>query len=304
MTSGPFHPDLRRIARLLPRTTVGRRRLALLRRADAWQRKRTAPGVELIQLDPVGLRLHRSPESTGRAPALLWIHGGGYVMGTATQDDAVCQHLAREAGVIVAAVDYRLAPEHPFPTPLYDCYAALTWLASHPEVEPRRIAIGGASAGGGLAAAVAHLARQRGEVQPIFQLLSYPMLDDRTAARLDLADRHTRLWNNRSNRFAWTSYLGGAPGEPDIDPLAAPARNSTLAGLPPAWIGVGSHDILLDEAIAYATALRAAGVPCGVEIIEGAFHGFDSVRPAAGVTHRFRTAQAEALRQSLRSPVG
>jgi acetyl esterase/lipase len=220
-------------------------------------------------------------------------------MGTATQDDAVCQHLASEVGVLVAAVDYRLAPEHPFPTPLHDCYDALTWLADHPDVDRSRIAVGGASAGGGLAAALAHLARQRGEMQPAFQLLSYPMLDDRTAARSDLDDRCTRLWNNRSNRFGWTAYLGSAPGGPRVDELAAPARCRDFAGLPPAWIGVGTHDLFLDEDLAYAAALQASGVACEVDVIDGAFHGFDSIRPGAAVTRAFRASQARALRFGL-----
>jgi acetyl esterase/lipase len=292
----PFHPDLRRIAPFLPRSTAGPRRLPLLRRADARQRRRARPGVDIIETGPIALRLHHAADVFGPRPGLLWIHGGGYVMGTATQDDAVCHHLAHELDIVVAAVDYRLAPEHPFPTPLHDCHDALTWLARQPDVDPDRIAIGGASAGGGLAAALAILARDRGEVRPIFQLLSYPMLDDRTATRHDLDDRHTRLWNHRSNRFGWTSYLGDrAPGDPEVDPLAAPARHTDLTGLPPAWIGVGTHDLFLDEDLAYAAALEAAGVPCTVDTIGGAFHGFDSIRPTAGITRTFRAAQVAAL---------
>lgn len=280
---------------------MGPWRLRLLRRGDARLRSRRAPGVELVDLGQVGLRVHRPVGLEGAAPGLLWIHGGGYVIGSAAQDDAVCRHLATEAGVVVAAVDYRRAPERPFPTPLHDCYDALGWLAGHPDVDPSRIAVGGASAGGGLAAALALLARQRGEVALAFQLLSYPMLDDRPATRTDLDDRHTRLWNNRSNRYAWTAYLGTAPGGPEVPELAAPGRCTDLAGLPPAWIGVGTHDILLDEDLAYAAALEAAGVACTVEVVAGAFHGFDSIRPRASVTGAFRASQVEALRTGLRS---
>jgi acetyl esterase/lipase len=232
-------------------------------------------------------------------PGLLWIHGGGYVIGTATQDDALCRHLSNEVGILVAAVDYRLAPENPFPAPLHDCYNALSWLADHRDVDRNRIAIGGASAGGGLAAALALLARQRDEIHPVFQILSYPMLDDRTAARTDLDDRGTRLWNQRSNRFGWSAYLGSAPGGADVDELAAPARCTDFAGLPPAWIGVGTLDLFLDEDLAYSAALRASGVACDVELIAGAFHGFDSVRPGAAVTRAFRASQARALRAGL-----
>ncbi|MGH9275734.1 MAG: alpha/beta hydrolase fold domain-containing protein [Acidimicrobiales bacterium] len=299
MSAGAVHPDLRRIAPFLPRSAVGPRRLPILRRADARQRRRQRPGIDIIEVGPIGLRVHRPDGRLGCLPGLLWIHGGGYVMGTATQDDAVCQHLANEVGVVVAAVDYRLAPEHPFPIPLHDCYNALAWLADQPEVDRDRIAIGGASAGGGLAAALALLARQRGEIQPIFQLLSYPMLDDRTVARPDRDDHHVRLWNHRSNRFGWTAYLDQAPGGPGVDHLAAAARCTDLVGLPPAWIGVGTLDLFLDEDLAYAAALRAAGVPCEVETVEGAFHGFDSVRPGATITETFRASQARALRSSL-----
>ena len=128
------------------------------------------------------MRLHRPDGVSRPGPALLWIHGGGYVIGTAQQDDELCRRFARELGVTVAAVDYRLAPEHPYPAPLEDCYAALTWLAALPAVDPARVAIGGASAGGGLAAALALLARDRGEVTPTLQLLAYPMLDDRSGS--------------------------------------------------------------------------------------------------------------------------
>src|SRR5205807_9289399 len=133
----------------------------------------------LILGSGVGVRLHRPAAAGQPGPALLWIHGGGYVIGNAKQDDRMCRRFAREVGVTVAAVDYRLAPEHPYPAPLEDCYAALTWLAGLPAVDPSRVAIGGASAGGGVAAALALLARDRGEVTPSAPLLAYPMADGR-----------------------------------------------------------------------------------------------------------------------------
>lgn len=220
-------------------------------------------------------------------------------MGSPAQDDAVCHIFAQKLGALVAAVRYRRAPEHPFPAALYDCHDGLEWLAQRADVDPTRIAIGGASAGGGLAAALSLLARQRGVVAPCFQLLSYPMLDDRTVLRTDLDERHFRLWNNEANRFGWTSYLGGEPGLPGLSSLAAPAREENLAGLPPAWIGVGTLDLFFDEDVAYAKRLRTAGVACELHIVEGAFHGFDSVAARAEVTRSYRIEQVQALASAL-----
>ena len=206
-----FDPGLRRLARVLPRSVVGPTDAPGDPRAD--EAPSPSHGGEVVRVGDIDVRLHR-PERpmAGPGPALLWIHGGGFVMGTAAQDDRFCRAVSSALGVIVAAVDYRLAPEHPFPVPLDDCHDALVWLARHPEVDRERIAIGGASAGGGLAAALALLARNRGEVRPAFQLLTYPMLDDRTATRPDIDEREHRLWDSKSNLFGWWSYLGTVPG--------------------------------------------------------------------------------------------
>jgi acetyl esterase/lipase len=260
--------------------------------------RRPAKGVEVEAVGSASVRLYR-PAAAEPRPGLLWIHGGGYVIGSAAQDDAVCRHFADTIGLVVASVDYRLAPESPFPAPLEDCYEALTWLARRPDVEPGRIAVGGASAGGGLAAALALLAHERGEVQLAFQLLTYPMLDDRTATRTDIDEGNLRLWNNKANRFGWRSYTGFPPGSSAVTGLAAPARYGDLSGLPPAWIGVGSLDLFHDEDVAYAERLDAAGVECRLDVVDGAFHGFDLVRPKAGVSREFRAAQVAALSAAL-----
>ena len=256
-------------------------------------------GVAVQTLGPTSVRVHQPTASDGPLPALLWVHGGGYVLGSAAQDDSVCGHFAQSLGIVVAAVEYRLAPEHPFPVPLHDCYAALTWLARQPQVDPARIAVGGASAGGGLAAALALLAHERGEVQLALQLLAYPMLDDRTAARTDIAEDNFRLWNNTSNRFGWQSYTGYPPGSVEVSGLAAPSRYDDLSGLPPAWIGVGTLDLFHDEDLAYESRLREIGVKCELKIVRGAFHGFDMVRPKAGVSQAFRFSQMAALAAAL-----
>jgi len=291
-----FHPDLRGVARWLPRSAVGARRLRLMRTLGRLGGPRRANDVTVEAVGSISVRMYQPAAGViAPSPALLWIHGGGYVMGTAAMDDAVCRHFARELGIVVASVDYRLAPEFPFPTPLHDCHDALAWLAGRPEVDATRIAIGGASAGAGLAAALALLARERAEVRPVFQLLTYPMLDDRTATRTDIDETHFRGWNNISNHFGWQSYLDAAPGSAGIDALAAPARHEDLSGLPPAWIGTGALDLFYEEDISYANRLTAAGVACEQLVVEGAFHGFDLVRPGAGISQEFRTAQTKAL---------
>lgn len=223
------------------------------------------------------------------------------VIGSAAQDDALCRRLAKRHGAVVAAVDYRLAPEHPFPAPLDDCHDALVWLASQPDVDPNRIVIAGASAGGGLTAGLALLAQDRGDVRPAFQVLVYPMIDDRTVLRHDLDERNFRMWTNRSNRYGWSSYLGCAPGSPDMSAYAAPARatDNQLAQLPPAWIGVGSLDLFHDEDVLYAERLRSVGVDCELNVVPGAFHAFDGLARKAPVTRGFNASRDAAIAAAL-----
>lgn len=286
-----FHPELRRVARWLPRAAVSRRTLKPVRLLAGLQARRPTKAIEVTRVGATSVRMHRPAPTDHPVPALLWIHGGGYVMGTAVQDDAVCRRFADELGIIVAAVDYRLAPEHRFPVPLHDCHDALAWLARQPDVDPHRVAVGGASAGGGLAAALTGLAHERGEVPLAFQLLAYPMLDDRTVTRLDIDETHLRMWNTKANRFGWRSYLGEAPSGTSVSGLAAPARFDDVTHLPPAWIGVGTFDLFYEEGVAYADRLRGAGVPCELDVVEGAYHGFDLVQSKAGVSKDFRASR-------------
>ncbi|MGC2653330.1 MAG: alpha/beta hydrolase [Mycobacterium sp.] len=296
MPSTDFHPDLRRIARFAPRTLVGPRTLPLLRALMKLQSRRTPADVEVLTLSSgTRVRVYRAAGSTDVAPALLWIHGGGYVMGAAQHDDGLCRRFSSRLGITVASVEYRLAPEHPYPAALDDCYSALSWLTTAPAVDPARVAIGGASAGGGLAAALALRTRDRGEIELALQLLVYPMLDDRSPGS---APRHDyRFWSPRSNRFGWAAYLGAT--DPQV---AVPARRDDLTGLPPAWIGVGTCDLFHDQDLAYAERLRSAGVPCHVEVIPGAFHGFDYVASRARVSQNFFAAQCAGLRAALGPP--
>lgn len=304
MSAEPIHPELRSIARWLPRAAVSPRTLPLVRMLTRLSARRAAPDVAVETVGSTSVRLHRPRALEEPAAALLWIHGGGYVIGTAAQDDALCREFAGRLGILVAAVDYRLAPEHPHPTPVHDCHDALAWLAKRPDVDARRVAVGGASAGGGLAAALALLARERGEVDLAFQLLVYPMLDDRTATRTDIDERGFRMWSNRANAFGWRCYTGCEPGSDAIDGVAAPARHPDLSALPPAWIGVGTLDLFCEEDRVYARRLQEAGVPCALEEVSGAFHGFDAVRPKAAVSRDFRAAQLRALGAALAAGEG
>ncbi|WP_164861578.1 alpha/beta hydrolase fold domain-containing protein, partial [Microbacterium sp. CPCC 204701] len=166
-------------------------------------------------------------------------------------------------------------------------------------IDPARIAIGGASAGGGLAAALAQRLLDEGGTQPVFQLLVYPMLDDRTALRDDVDARHMRMWSPASNRFAWSAYLGADAEATGIRESVVPARRHDLSGLPPAWIGVGTLDLFHDEDVEYALRLREARVPCELTVVPGAFHGFDAVFRRAGVTREFHAEWVRALRAAL-----
>lgn len=248
------------------------------------------------------VRLYRPAELTEPAGALLHIHGGGMVLGDVSMTDDACAAVADEVGILVASVDYRLAPEHPFPAPLEDCYAALLWLsrtAGELEVDPERIAVGGGSAGGGLAAGLALLARDRGEVPVAFQLLVYPMLDDRNATPSSSDINDTRVWNRAANVYGWNAYLTGRAGADDVPGYAAPARAVDLAGLPPAYVNVGDLDLFVDEDIAYATALRRAGVPVELHVYPGAFHGSNGFAAASALSQRWTRDERDALRRGL-----
>lgn len=226
------------------------------------------------------------------------MHGDCFVLGSASQDDTLCQRFARTLGIIVASVEYRVAPEYPYPAALDDCVTALNWLARQPEVDSSRIASGGGSAGGGLAAALALKTRDVGLVQPVMQLMSYPMLDDRPAFRPDPNPHWRRFMDQGMNRFGWESYLSGHARPEEV----APARATDLSGLPPAWIGVGTMDLLFEEDVEYAKRLRQHGVSCVLETVPGAFHAFDLFAPKAGVARHFFESQCAALREHLNPP--
>lgn len=289
-------PQLRLAARLLPGGYALHRGLTVPRALmNLAVRGGRLKGVDSEAVNSnVTVRIHRAIATAEPGPALLWIHGGGTVMGGAGQEDGFCRRLADFSDVSVVAVDHRLAPEHPYPMPLEDCYAALLWLTQQPWIDPTRVAIGGASAGGGFAAALALLARDRGEVAPALQMMAYPMLDDRTGAAHRQQARV--MWSGRDNQIAWRWYLNGAnPRE------AVPARRTDMAGLPPAWIGIGKLDLFYEECLAYGRALQEANVPTHLHIAEGAFHAFDMIVPKASVSQCFFASQIRSLRSALAS---
>ena len=250
----------------------------------------------------IRLRIYKSVSASTPTPVLLWMHGGGYLIGRPEQDDAICIQYVRELSITVVSVDYRLAPKHPFPAGLDDCYTALKWIKAHAQelhIDPNRIAVGGNSAGSGLAAALAQLALDRKEIGIAFQLLIYPMLDDRTVLRTDIDDSNNVTWNHKSNRFGWESYLGQECGAEDVPAYSVPARRAELSGLPPAWIGVGALDIFHDEDVAYAQRLKECGIECEINVIPGAFHGFDVFDPQVPIVQDFKRSQMAALKKYL-----
>jgi len=217
------------------------------------------------------------PEVRTSGGALLWIHGGGLILGHPATDDRFCAEIARDLGIVVASVRYRLAPAHPYPAAIDDCHDAWTWLlrnANTFDINPARVAIGGQSAGGGLDAALVQWTCDGRPPHPVAQWLLCPMLDDRTAARRNLDAEQHFVWDNRMNLFGWRAYLGNEPGGSSAPPYAVPARRDDLTNLPRAWIGVGDIDLFFEEDVAYSQRLTEAGVSVTLDVVPGAPHGF------------------------------
>jgi acetyl esterase/lipase len=285
-------PELRRAARLaglVPSDNrlgraVARGGLALMPAARV-----EGVALETAALGTAGVRVYR-PSTLRSTAALFWIHGGGFVIGRAVQDDRFCGETARELGVVVVSAEYRLAPEHPFPAALDDCLSGWDWLQRVEDrlgIDPARVAVGGESAGGGLAATLVQCLLDRGGTQPAAQWLFCPMLDDRTAGRRDLDAIDHPVWNNRRNRFGWRAYLGAEPGATSVPDHAVSARRAHLTGLPPAWIGAGDIELFYDEDRAYAERLRAAGVEATLDVVTGAPHGFEAIAPGSTLARAY-----------------
>jgi acetyl esterase len=283
-----------------------REQLEAILAVDAFPR-RPHPGVDAMTVSvpdapepPLTCRCY-TPRTAAQTPmpAILWCHGGGFIYGSAALEEEDCMQLAESVQALVVAVDYRLAPEHPYPAAVEDCFATLKWMARENAslgIDPGRIALAGVSAGAGLAAAVTLMTRDRGGPQPIYQQLINPILDDRMTTRSMKTFISSPVFDRSTVELIWRYYLGPEAGE--VDYYAAPARATDLRSLPPAFIEVSELDPLRDEGLDYALGLLDAGVSVELHAFPGTFHGSDAIRTAA-VTQRAMHERTAALRLAL-----
>jgi acetyl esterase/lipase len=255
-----------------------------------------APDISLLVCKPAGL--------AAAAPGVFHIHGGGMVVGDNRTGMLTMLPWIQDAGVVVVSVEYRLAPEYPYPAGVEDCYAGLTWTAAHAAelgIDPDRLLIAGASAGGGLSAAVALMARDRGGPALIGQMLGCAMLDDRNQTPSSYELDRQGMWDRTSNLTGWRALLGPAQGGPDVPVYAAPARAADLSGLPPAYLDVGSVETFRDEVLDYAARIWRAGGVAELHVWPGGYHGFESLAPAAAISVAARQTRLDWLRRLLRA---
>jgi acetyl esterase/lipase len=258
--------------------------------------ERTVPGP--AGAPDVTLRIYRPVSGSSPRPGIYFIHGGGMILGSARRDDGIASMFCEQLGATVVSVEYRLAPENPHPAHVEDCYAGLEWTARHADeldIDLGRLAIYGASAGGGLVIATALMARDKGYPAVTFQMPIYPMIDNRheTPSSHEITD--VGVWDRDGNIEAWAWYLGDGKA----DDYAVPALAENLAGLPPAYIDVGTVDLFRDEDIAFAMRLMTAGVPVELHVWPGAYHGAENLAPEAELSRRIWAARVEAMRRAL-----
>lgn len=262
--------------------------------------ERTVPGPE--GAPDVCLLIARPAAATTARPVVYFTHGGGMVIGNNRLGVEEVLDWAEEFELVVVSVEYRLAPENPHPAPIEDCWAGLRWTfenAAGIGADPSRVLLAGVSAGGGLAAALGLLARDRGGPAPIGQLLLSPMLDDRNDTPSAVQMAGIGIWDRTSNATGWGALLGDAAGGPDVSPYAAPARARDLAGLAPAFVDVGSAETFRDESLAYASRIWQAGGSAELHVWPGGFHGFDGLVPHAMLSRDARAARVRWLRRIL-----
>ncbi len=250
----------------------------------------------------IRILIYQSLKEGDNKPAILHTHGGGYVLGTPDMNDARNKILAKELDAVVVSVDYRLAPDAQYPLPQEDSYTALKWLwknAGMLKVDPNRIGILGESAGGGMSAAVALMARDRKEIPLKHQFLIYPMLDDRATLEKDEYPYSGEfVWTRKNNYNGWKHMLGMEPGSEEVPYHAAAGRVEDVAGLAPAWIGVGDLDLFLSEDMAFAKKLMQGGIPTELHVFPGCYHGFDTL-PDTSIGKRLEEILLNAMKEAL-----
>lgn len=257
---------------------------------------RTIPGTDASYEIPI--RIYRPTESEAACGGIFYIHGGGMIVGDLETGDLECKMMCAQLGVVVVNIDYRLAPEHPHPAPVEDCYVGLTWMAENADelgVDSERIAIFGPSAGGGLTVATTLLALDRKGPKICFVMAIYPMLDDRNETPSSHQITALGAWDRFASIEAWEAYLGGQ----EADHYAAPARREDVSGFPPTFIDVGTEDAFRDEDIAFASKLLAAGVPTELHVYQGAFHGSELMAPMSALSQRILGRRMGALAEKL-----
>ena len=302
-----IHPELRKATASFPKLPITsgfgraltRSLLPLL-----LPKVKTPAGITIEQLKtPSGLKLRiYAPAGQNNRAAMLYIHGGGMIIGSPAMDDALLSSIAAELDIVIVSPEYRLAPEHPYPAAMDDCHSAWQWIQGNLAsrgIDSTRIAIGGESAGGGLAAGLVLRIHDEGGPQPVAQWLFCPMLDDKTALDRSLDDVDHFVWNNKMNLVGWTSYLGKDIGSDEVSVYAAPARREDLRGLPKAWIGVGDVELFYEEDKEYAKKLTASGVPCELDVVSGAPHAFEGVAPESQLARDYMTRAKSWLKASL-----
>ena len=309
MDINKIHPTLRKATASFPKLPVTSgfgRALTRTLLPLLLPKPKTPAGISIQQVKtPSGLKLRTyTPAGDRTRAALLYIHGGGMMIGSPAMDDVLLATTASELDIVIVSPDYKLAPENPYPAAVDDCHRAWNWLQSNLselQIAGDRIAIGGESAGGGLAAGLVLRLHDEGGPQPVAQWLFCPMLDDRTALNRSLDDVDHFVWNNKMNLVGWSSYLGKTLGTDQVPVYAAPARRTNLSGLPKTWIGVGDVELFFEEDKAYANKLSAAGVACELDIVSGAPHAFEGLAPDSQLAKDYLTRAKSWLKAALAS---